>query len=213
MRRLGWPDRVLLLLVPAWIGVFTPAIQAGIEGRMYEGGARGYTGFAERRSAEEAFTAVSRYTEAVSRVVRAHGGSVVEFHGDGLMAVFGAPAELAHKERAAVEAARAIVPTVAALREAGAGPLAVGVGVATGPALVGDIRTADRAIWGAIGNTTNLADRLQQCTREFDAAVVVDDATWRAAGEAAKAFERHPAVRVRGRSEPLDVFILPRFSS
>jgi GAF domain-containing protein len=69
---------------------------------------RGYTSFSESRRAEEIFSTVSRYTETVSEIVRKHGGSVVEFNGDGMMTVFGAPRELAHKERAAVEAGREI---------------------------------------------------------------------------------------------------------
>ena len=58
---------------------------------------RGYTSYAEDRPAAEVFSTVNRYTETVSRVVRAHGGTVVEFNGDGMMAVFGAPAPLAQK--------------------------------------------------------------------------------------------------------------------
>ena len=76
---------------------------------------RGYTGFAESRKAEEIFSTVNRYTETVSQIVQKHAGSVVEFNGDGMMAVFGAPRELAHKERAAVEAGREIVEAVGAL--------------------------------------------------------------------------------------------------
>ena len=58
---------------------------------------------------------MNRYTETVSQIVQRHAGSVVEFNGDGMMAVFGAPRELAHKERAAVEAGREIVEAVGAL--------------------------------------------------------------------------------------------------
>jgi hypothetical protein len=76
---------------------------------------RGYTSFAESRRAEEIFSTVNRYTETVSQIVEKHAGSVVEFNGDGMMAVFGAPRELAHKERAAVEAGREIVEAVGAL--------------------------------------------------------------------------------------------------
>ena len=52
---------------------------------------RGYTSFSETRSPEEIFRTVSRYTDVVSRLIGEQGGAVVEFHGDGLMAVFGAP--------------------------------------------------------------------------------------------------------------------------
>jgi class 3 adenylate cyclase len=76
---------------------------------------RGYTGFSEAREAEEIFHTVNRYTEMVSQVVRARGGSVVEFHGDGLLAVFGAPDEMAMKERAAVQVGCEIIAGMAAL--------------------------------------------------------------------------------------------------
>jgi class 3 adenylate cyclase len=66
---------------------------------------RGYTGFSQAREAEEIFHPVNRYTEMVSQVVRARGGSVVEFHGDGMLAVFGAPDAMEMKEHAAVQVA------------------------------------------------------------------------------------------------------------
>jgi class 3 adenylate cyclase len=85
---------------------------------------------------------------------------------------------------------------------------AVGIGVATGPAFVGSIRAVDRAIWSAIGNTTNLAARLERLTRDLDVAIAIDGATHRAAGAAAAGFAAHPGVQIRGRTEPVDVFTL-----
>jgi adenylate cyclase len=169
---------------------------------------RGYTGFAESRGAEEIFSAVNRYTETVSEIVRQHAGSVVEFNGDGMMAVFGAPRALAHKERAAVEAGRAIVAAVGALRIDGT-RLAVGVGIATGDAFVGNIRAVDRWIWSAIGNTTNLAARLQSLSRDLGAALVIDAPTWQRAGAAAADFEARSGVAIRGRRQPQDLYAQP----
>jgi len=174
---------------------------------------RGYTSYAESRAAEEIFSTVNRYTQAVSRVVGDHGGSVVEFNGDGMMAVFGAPEPLAEKERAAVAAAREIVHEVGTLGAMARGPgeagLSVAVGVATGETFVGNIQGADRLIWAAIGNTTNLAARLQSLARDLGAAVVVDSRTWARAGATAAGFDRKEGVRVRGRSDPVDVHTLP----
>jgi len=219
---------------------------------------RGYTGFSEARQAEEIFHTVNRYTEMVSRLVRARGGTVVEFHGDGMLAVFGAPDDLPMKERAAVQVARDIVAAMAALpapRSGGApfetppeeggssgravglldsransarpeetassqrpsrraranlSPLAVGVGIGTGPAFVGNIQSSDRFIWTVIGDTVNLAARLQSMTRELDAAVAIDDTTFRRAGPAACAqFVRHADLSIRGRAEPETVHALP----
>jgi adenylate cyclase len=167
---------------------------------------RGYTAYAEGREPEEIFSTVNRYTRLVSRVIRAHGGSVVEFNGDGMMAIFGAPRDLPAKERAAVEAARAIVGEVASLPTGGASPLAVGVGVASGAAYVGDIRAEDRRIWTAIGSTTNIAARLQALTRELDASIVIDAATWKAAGASAACFREHAEIHIRNSSRPHTLF-------
>ncbi len=174
---------------------------------------RGYTSFSEGRRSEEIFSTVNRYTETVSTIVRHHGGSVVEFNGDGMMAVFGAPGELAHKEQAAVEAGGEIIRQVAKIApesaERSASPLAVGVGVATGPAFVGNIRAADRMIWTAIGNTTNLAARLQNLTRDLGAAMIIDSPTRHAAGLPAERFTMRSGTWIRGRSRDVEVWALP----
>ena len=84
----------------------------------------------------------------------------------------------------------------------------VGVGIATGEAFVGNIQAVDRRIWTAIGNTTNLAARLQSLTRDLDAALVIDHATWERAQPAAAAFEKRPDVPIRGRRETQDLYCL-----
>jgi class 3 adenylate cyclase len=171
---------------------------------------RGYTPFAEGRRAADIFEAVSHYATLVSRLVEEHGGSVVEFHGDGLMAVFGAPRPLERKEARAVEAGLAIAEQVPHLeidpRDTRA-RLEVGVGIATGEAYVGPLRAVDRAIWVALGNTTNLAARLEGATRTLGVSVVIDAATFAAAGPAAAGFARHPQLAVKGRRERMDVHI------
>ena len=174
---------------------------------------RGYTGFAEGRSPTEIFEVVNAYTRAVSGVVREHGGAVVDFQGDGLFAVFGAPEVLARKEQAAVDAAHAILETVSALRlgaDETRAPLEAGIGIATGEAYVGNIQAVDRMIWGVIGNTTNLAARLQGLTRELDAAIVIDDVTREACSADLRGFERRSDVRVKGRSEGFQLWARPR---
>jgi class 3 adenylate cyclase len=174
---------------------------------------RGYTGYAEERKPEEIFSVLSRYTEIVSTIVGQHGGNLVEFSGDGIMAVFGAPQELPEKERAALNAARALSAAMAGF-DLGPAPdkerLEVGIGIATGEALVGNIRSVDRLIWSAIGNTTNLAARLQALSREMDAGIVIDGATQRATPKDMSDFVHHPKVRIRGRREFSEIYTLAR---
>jgi class 3 adenylate cyclase len=163
---------------------------------------RGYTTLAEGLGLEDVFATLNEHTERVSRLVQEGGGTVVEFNGDGMMAVFGAPEPLPRKELHAVEAARRITDAMPS-------SLSVGVGVATGSAFVGSIRATDRFIWTAVGSTTNLASRLQSLTRELDAVIAVDETTRARAGYVCSDFVRHPAVAIRGRTGRFDVFALP----
>jgi len=164
---------------------------------------RGYTAYAEDKSAAEVFS-------TVSRVVRAHGGTVVEFNGDGMMAVFGAPTAIAEKERAAVVTSREIVFCLRSLNLGAPGeqPLEVGIGIATGKAFVGNVQSIDRLIWSAIGDTSNLAARLQGLTRELNASIAIDSTTKMRAGNVAADFECHNDVPIRGRRRNEDVYML-----
>ena len=172
---------------------------------------RGYTAFADGRGATDIFSTVNRYTETVSTIVTRCGGVVVEFNGDGMMAVFGAPRPLPEKEASAVRAARQLVEAVPRLGDATAEApsLNVGVGIATGIAFVGNIEAADRTIWSAIGSTTNLAARLQTMTRERGAGVLIDATTHDRAGADAADFVRHADVVIRGRERSETLYGLP----
>jgi class 3 adenylate cyclase len=174
---------------------------------------RGYTSYAEGRPVEEVFSTVNLYTETVSKIVRTHFGTIAEFTGDGMMAVFGAPEPVEARERAAVAAGLEIVRSVGTWEQPGQaprGPLPpLGVGIATGEAYVGNVQTVDRLIWTAIGRTTNLAARLQTLTRELDAALAMDETTWKRCGEAARLFLPRTNVRVRGHAGFEDVYVLP----
>jgi class 3 adenylate cyclase len=172
---------------------------------------RGYTTYSEQQAVGDVFSVINRYTETVSAVIQRRGGTVVEFLGDGLMAVFGAPEPLPEHARVAVEAACEIVVAVRdlALGADPDAPIAVGVGIATGEAFVGNIQTSDRLVYTAVGDIVNLASRIQGLTRELRAAVAIDSATHSWAAAAAAHFERHEQVAIRGRSERVDVYTLP----
>jgi adenylate cyclase len=91
----------------------------------------------------------------------------------------------------------------------GEAPIAVGVGIASGQAFVGNIQTSDRLVYTAVGDVVNIAARIQGLTRELHAAVAIDALTHHTAGDSAARFEHHERVRIRGRAEPVDVYSLP----
>jgi adenylate cyclase len=168
---------------------------------------RGFTALSEGSRSQDIFSTINRYTRLVSELVRDSGGTVVEFNGDGMMAVFGAPAELPDKERAAVRAGRRIASAVGRIEHDGRS-LSVGVGIATGLDFVGNIQAADRSIWSAIGVTTNLAARLQALTRDLDASLIIDAPTHAVLGDEGQRFRRLEQIAIRGLSERIDVFAL-----
>jgi class 3 adenylate cyclase len=172
---------------------------------------RGFTAFCEPRQAVDVFSTVNRYTEAVSAIIRRHGGTIVEFNGDGMMAMFGAPQPIPDKEARAVRAAREVLTAVERLGPPSPteAPFAVGVGIASGASFVGNIRSADRLIWTAVGSIVNLAARLQVVTRDVNALVAIDRQTYTAAGDSARDFDRREAVPIRGLRDPEDVYVLP----
>jgi len=173
---------------------------------------RGYSGLVERSPLEEVHAVLNAYSERISSITREEGGVVVEFGGDGLMIVFGAVTDAPRKARAAVVSALAIREAVETLR-LGDQPIEVGIGIASGPAFVGEVQAGDRRFWSAVGSTTNLAARLQALTRDLDAAVAVDAATRSGAEGLCAGFVEHPAVEIRGQRLRRSVFALPRGSS
>lgn len=171
---------------------------------------RGYSTYSEGKEAGAIFSVVNELTEAVSGVIREHGGTVVEFLGDGVMAVFGAPRPDPEHARAAVEAGCAIVGAVDRMALGGSEQaIQVGVGIATGRVFVGNVETRERLIYTAIGDTVNVASRLQGQTRGLQAAVAIDGPTREEAGPSASAFEPRGEVPIRGRKEGVSVFVLP----
>jgi class 3 adenylate cyclase len=173
---------------------------------------RGYTTYAEKRPVDEIFSTIDLYTRTVSSIIRRFSGTVVEFNGDGLMAVFGAPDPIERKEILAIEAAREIVPAVEKLElrrnDSRGSALGVGIGIATGEVMLGTIRSVDRLIWSAVGETTNLAARLQTLTRDLSTSIIIDATTRERAGHWASGFALCKDTPIRGLSETHDLYAL-----
>jgi adenylate cyclase len=157
---------------------------------------RGYTGFAEHRAPGELLETLNRYLGQVSDAVMDHGGSVVTFLGDGVMAVFGAPLAGDDHASQALAAARAVVAAVGTDR--------VGVGLASGPVVSGTVGSGRRMEYAAIGDTTNVAARVQALTRELDRPILLTGGTReRLAGADGESLERLGEFKLRGREQPL----------
>lgn len=171
---------------------------------------RGYSAFAEARSVTQVFSLLDGHTQRVSAIVSQHGGHIVEFNGDGMMAVFGVPNVLERKEECAAAAAREIHMHLA--QHVMDAPAQVGVGIATGTAYVGSLRSIDRWIWTAVGEATNRAARLQALTRDLAAETVIDESTWRALERERSGFYPLQRQQLRGLVRRQNLFFKPLYA-
>ena len=153
----------------------------------------------------------NRYLTHLVDAVEATGGYVDKFIGDAVMAIWGAPiAEPDHAGRAA-RAARDIVARVegeaAAARERGDPGFAIKVGINSGLAVVGNVGAARRTNYTAVGETVNVAARLESLPGDYGCPVVLSEATRQRLDSGEPVLELD-LVRVRGRQEPVSVFAL-----
>ena len=174
---------------------------------------RNFTTISEKLSAHEVVEMLNAYFTRVCEPILAEGGTVDKFIGDAVMAVFGSP--LAHPDharralRAALgmaNAAGAFAPWMAA-RFPGRGlpEFAIGIGVNTGSAVIGDIGTPRRREFTAIGDTVNAASRLESATKALGWVIAAGESTVVAAGPGVRT-GRAQQVNVKGKSERLAVY-------
>lgn len=126
---------------------------------------RGFTSFAELRPPEDVVEALNQYLEVMVQAVFAHYGMLDKFLGDGLLALFGTPLALPEHPRHAVQAALAMQQALLKLnvlrQQQGLPTLAVGIGINSGEAIVGNIGATQRMEYTAVGDMVNVAQRLQ----------------------------------------------------
>ena len=172
---------------------------------------RGFTALVEQQSPEDTIELLNTYYALMFEAISGHGGVVNQMVGDGLMAIFGAPQPLAGHSAAAARAALEMVDMVEQLNlERGAGgqaALRIGIGIATGEVVAGYTGTQQRATYTCIGDTVNLAARLEAHTKTTGRAVLLDAAA-RAGLDASFAVDALGEVQFRGKRLTTGVWAL-----
>jgi len=170
---------------------------------------RGFTTLAESQPPEETIELLNTYYTLMFDAISGHGGIVSQIAGDGLMAIFGAPLPLANHEDAAARTALDMIEMIDLFNvdqaAAGKAPIRIGIGIATGDMVAGYTGTQARATYTCIGDTVNLAARLEAHTKEAKRAILVDGAT-RAALLGDIAVDPLGLVTIRGKVQQVDVF-------
>ena len=148
---------------------------------------RGFTSMVEQQLPEETIELLNTYYTLMFDAISEHGGVVNQMIGDGLMAIFGAPLPLAEPALAAVRAALGMVEMLemfnlerTMLEKL---PIRIGIGIASGEVVAGYTGTQQRATYTCIGDTVNLAARLEAHTKEAGRGILVDGATQAALAE------------------------------
>ena len=175
---------------------------------------RDFTGLSERLPPSELIALLNRYLSAMIAIIIEHGGFVNKFGGDSLLAVFGTPLNPAADHAArAVLAAQAMRRTLQTFNtgqvEEGSPALRIGIGIASGPVVAGNVGGEGRIEYTVIGDTVNVAARLQGMTRQLECDVLLDEDAYRSARSSLE-FEarRFPQVEVRGKKQLMDVYAL-----
>lgn len=172
---------------------------------------RDFTPWVEATEPREVVNDLNAYFTEMEGAIRRHGGLVLQFIGDEIEAVFGAPvAHAAHAEmaaQAALEMRRRLEAWNAARRSAGKAPLRHGIGIHTGRVLAGNIGSAERLAYALVGDAVNLASRIQDLNKEVGTDILVSGTTRALLGGGFELVAL-PAVRVKGRSVEVPVYKL-----
>jgi adenylate cyclase len=169
---------------------------------------RGFTTLSETRSPEQVVELINRYFSLQVDVIWRHGGTLDKYIGDCIMAMWGAPLDDAEHARRAVACALDMADTLQAFkRELGAEDLDfdVGIGLHSGPAVVGLIGSEKRREYTAIGDTVNLASRIEGLTKDAKRRILVSKDTALLCGGAFE-FVSCGTFPVKGRAQPVELF-------
>ncbi|MDP2689768.1 MAG: adenylate/guanylate cyclase domain-containing protein [Deltaproteobacteria bacterium] len=172
---------------------------------------RGFTGLSERLQPEELVSLLNEYLSPMTSIVLAEGGMLDKYIGDAIMAVFNAPLELPGHPGRACAAALKMTDRLDELNRKWEGSLRgkliIGVGINTGEAIVGNMGAELRFDYTAIGDTVNLASRLEGMNKLYGTAVIVSESTREAAGGSFE-FRELDLVRVKGKEKPVAIYEL-----
>jgi adenylate cyclase len=175
---------------------------------------RSFTALSEKLPPDELISLLNRYMESMVDVIVSHGGMVNKFGGDSLLAVFGTPlnpseGHAASAVRAALDMRDALVKFNREQKAADGPQLQCGIAVATGKVVAGNIGGRERIEYTVIGDTVNLAARLQAMSKELKHDILLNSEAYSLARrEMQLNADEVSNVSVRGKAEPVTIYVL-----
>jgi adenylate cyclase len=172
---------------------------------------RNFTALAEDKLPYDVVFVLNRYFAAMGTAIEESGGRVDKFIGDGVMALFGVERDVETGCRDALTAARRMIERLDELNKALENelerPLRIGIGIHSGPVILGEMGYGRATAMTAIGDSVNTASRLEALTKDFEAELVLSEPVATRAGLDLSAFPRRE-IELRGRAGRLAVFVV-----
>lgn len=170
---------------------------------------RGFTSISETLEPEEVSSILNQYFSAMTPIILNNGGMLDKFMGDALMAIFGAPVESPDHARKAVKCAVEMLEKVKVLQKKwlneGRPYIEIGIGINTGVGFVGNIGSEDRLEYTVIGDTVNLANRLESFNKIYKTKLLISQSTYEKVKDDADVI-RITSVQIKGKTEPVDIY-------
>lgn len=165
---------------------------------------RGFTSISEKLSPEELVDFLNKYLSAMTDIVMQHRGVVDKYIGDAIMAFWGAPLK---EENHATLACQAAVNMIKKLKELNIPDLAIGIGINTGEAVVGNMGSAQRVNYTVIGDAVNAASRLEGLNKEYHTSIIIGESTYQKVKDEFMCRELD-FIKVKGKEHPIRIYEL-----
>jgi class 3 adenylate cyclase/CHASE2 domain-containing sensor protein len=173
---------------------------------------KGFTTLTERLPPEVMMGLMNRYLHAMSREIAEEGGTLANYVGDAIFAIFGAPEHLenhaSHGARAAIRMQQALARFNREIEAEDFEPLFQRIGLSTGEVVCGNVGGTDRFLWTAMGDAVPIGARLEPMNKKYGTAILLPRATQEKLGPEFKVIPVDQGVSVRGRVGTLDIFTL-----
>lgn len=174
---------------------------------------RDFTRLVETIPPREVVTIINTYFQSMSEAIMSHNGLVLQFIGDEIEAVFGAPVALANHQQHAINAAlemrRRLSQVNLELAKQGYPPLRHGIGLHTGKVVAANIGSSQRLSYAMVGETVNAASRIQSLNKDFDTDILISD-TVRDGLDGNIEMSQLEPVTVKGIRDPLHLFSIDK---
>ena len=165
---------------------------------------RGFTNLSEKLEPEEVTDIMNKALTVQVECIQAHGGMVDKFIGDACMAIFNSPLDLDEHEQRAVACAQDMRTAIKALQKELPEPVAIGIGVNTGEAVIGNMGSDSRFDYSAIGDAVNTAARLESATKEAGVDLLIGERT----ASKIPGAKLHDTIKVKGKAKALKVYTI-----